>query len=446
MQFDKIILRLVLGLAGIGACWSAWWIVYQDSQARIADKEKPDDETAIAVEVMPARWGTVEERLELVGSLTPRDQVEIRSRVSGYITDLPYDVGQAVQTRPAGFKGIVHEDGDDGAREPVEDDVEIRPVVSLDDRTEQEQIANAEAALRVAEAELLARQAELALARQSMTRQQGLRNTGAGTQQQFEQAESALKIAEAQVALGEARVSEAVSVVEQARLALEDLNIWSPIRGVVATRLVDVGDLAQPDTPLLRIVSLELLETLVHVVEKDYSKVKVGDVAEIRVDAYPDCTFTGTVTRIAPVVDPDTRTAAVQIEVYNPYELCEQTSETRLLKPGMHARVDIIYGTGERNVYVPVGAVVEDGRNASVFVVTGDPPTAEQRPVALGITNGQVVEILQGVQRDEHVVTLGQRLLTHGQAVQALPVPWPDALDPQLAGPVEEEAQDASSL
>lgn len=410
MRIFKSLSRLVLGLAGIAACWSAWWIVYQDSQARISVKDAPAEASAVAVEVMPARRGSVAERLELVGSLMPQNQVQIRARVSGYITTLPYDVGDVIE---AGGTAVY-----------------------LDDTTEQEKVANAEAALRVVQAELLANQAQLALAEQSMVRQQGLRDSGAGTQQQYEQAQSALKIAEAQVALGEARVSESASLLQQAKLALQDLRVSSPIRGVVATRLVDVGDLAQPETPLLSIVDLETLETVVHVVEKDYSKLQPGNVAEIHVDAYPECSFQGIVRRIAPVVDPDTRTAAVQIEVPNPDEM---------LKPGMHARVGIVYESRPRSEYVPVGAVVEKGRDPAVFVIAGDPPQAEQRPVTLGISNGRVVEIIDGVQEGEDVVTLGQRLLTHGQTVHALRVPWPPSLDPEPPGSIDDELPDTPS-
>ena len=191
-----------------------------------------------------------------------------------------------------------------------------------------------------------------------------------------------------------------------------------------------MGDLAQPDTPLMQIVDLTTLETVVHVVEKDYSKLQPGNVAEMRVDAFPDRSFRGTVRRIAPVVDPDTRTAAVQIEVPNPDEL---------LKPGMHSRVGIIYESRPRSEYVPVGAVVENGRDASLFIVTGEPPQVEQRSVTLGISNGLVVEIIDGVEEGDDVVTLGQRLLQHGQNVQPLRVPWPESLDLQPVGLTDEE-------
>lgn len=404
MQILKIVSRLLLGLAGIAACWSAWWIVYQDSMARVEDRKTGADEAEIAVEMMPARRGAVAERLELVGSLTPQNQVEIRARASGYITTLPYDVGDVIE---AGGTAVY-----------------------LDDTTEAEAIESAAAALLVVQAERDASQAEFEFADSSFKRQERLFESGGGTELQFEGAESARRIAEAQVALQEARVKEAESILQQARLVLQDLRISSPIRGVVARRLVDVGDLAQPETPLLEIVDLGTLETVVHVVEKDYSKLQPGNVAEIRVDAFPDCAFQGTVLRIAPVVDPDTRTAAVQIEVPNPDEL---------LKPGMHTRVGIIYQSRPRSEYVPVGAVVENGPDASLFIVSGEPPQVEQRPVTLGISNGRVVEVIDGIDEGDDVVTLGQRLLEHGQTVRALRVPWPASLELQPVGLTDEE-------
>jgi RND family efflux transporter MFP subunit len=404
MQSLRLLSRFLLGLAGIAACWFAWWTVYQDSLARVADTKPGAAEVEIAVEVMPARRGAVSERLELVGSLAPRSQVDIRARAAGYITTLPYDVGDVIEAGGT--------------------------VVYLDDTTEAEAIESAAAALQVVQAERDARQAEFEYADSRFQRQQRLFENGGGTEQQFEEAESARRIAEAQVALQSARVTEAESNLQQARLALQDLRISSPIHGVVARRLVDVGDLAQPETPLLEIVDLQTLETVVHVVERDYSKLQRGNIAEIRVDAFPDCTFQGTVRRIAPVVDPDTRTAAVQIEVPNPDEL---------LKPGMHTRVGIIYQSRPRSEYVPIGAVVENGRDASLFVVTGEPPQVEQRPVTLGISDGRVVEIIDGIDEGDDVVTLGQRLLEHGQVVRALRVPWPASLDLQPVGLTDEE-------
>jgi RND family efflux transporter MFP subunit len=389
----RALTRMILGLAAIGACWVAWWIVYQDSRARVADKGEAKAEEVLTVQVMPVGVATVQERIELVGSLQARNQVEVRSRTSGYVTALPYDVGDVVQA------------GHD--------------VVYLDDTEQQERVANSEAALTVAQAELQASEAEHGLAQQNLQRQKNLRQSGAGTEKLLEEAQAAVSIAAARIALGQARVREFTSLMRQAKLALQDLKITTPIKGVVGRRLVDVGNLAQPELPLLMIVDLDTVQTIVHVIEKDYQQVSVGQQAEVRVDACPDEVFRGQVARIAPVVDPETRTAAVHIDIPNP---------RHLLKPGMHGRVGIVFQSRRGSSVVPVDAVVASGETQAVFVVSGDPPQAERRPVRVGVTDGEVVEVLEGLSRSERVVTLGNRLIQHGQRVNPEEVAWPQSL------------------
>jgi RND family efflux transporter MFP subunit len=390
MRLVQVILRFVLGLAAVGACFGAWWIVYQDSRARVAIEDSAAPEDVLTVQVMPVRLATVEERSELVGSLMPHNQVEIRARVSGYITALPYDVGDEVA---AG-----------------------RDVVFLDDSEQQELVATAQSALSVAQAELAASTAEHALAEQTLKRQRDLRASGAGTEQQLEAAEGAVNIAAARIDLNQAKVTQAESALRSAKLGLQDLRMPAPIDGVVGRRFVDVGNLAQPATPLLLLVDLATVETIVHVVERDYGRVKLGQRADICVDACPDETFQGEVTRIAPVVDPETRTAAVHIAIPNP---------TGVLKPGMHARVAIVFQSRSGSRVAPIDAVVQTAEGASVFVVAGDPPVVERREVRTGMNDGEVVEILEGLSRNERVVTLGNRLVQHGQRVNPEAVEWP---------------------
>ena len=395
MPFLRLLSKTVLGLAAIAACWGAWWIVYQDSQSRATVEDSSPKDEALTVEVMPVRIATVEERIELVGSLLAKNEVEVRARVSGYITALPYDVGDEVA---AG-----------------------RDVVFLDDTEQLERIANMRAALAVAEAELKASQAERALAQRTLDREEGLVESGAGTEKQVEAASGAVEIAEARVALNEARVDEAKSNLRQSELAASDLKIVSSIAGSVARRFVDAGALAQPNLPLMVIVDLDTIETSVHITEKDYDRIAAGQSAVVRVDAFPDREFRGEVARVAPVVDPETRTALVQVEIPNP---------DHLLKPGMHARVGIVFQSKQGSGVVPVDAVVDAGDAPAVFVVNGEPPQAERRNVLTGINDGRVVEILEGLQADERIVTLGNRLLRHGQRVNPLEVPWPTHLEP----------------
>ncbi|WP_197444299.1 efflux RND transporter periplasmic adaptor subunit [Maioricimonas rarisocia] len=385
-KIGRILLTAGVVVASIGV----WRYIYLDSLSRSdisTDKAPP---APLAVEVVPVREQSITESIELVGSLDAGMLVEIRSRVDGYIKQIPYDVGDRIEV---------------GA-----------DVIVLDDSSQRELISRAEASLRVADAQLKAQETELTFAERTAERQRSLMQSGAGTTSQLDAAESAVQIAAAKVELERARVAEAQSNLEQMRLELADLRLTSPVPGVVAARLVETGDLAKPDVPLLQIVNLDTVKTVVHVVERDFRKIRVGLPAVIAVDAYPGETFFGEVTRIAPMLDPETRTAAVQIDIDN---------DDLRLKPGMHARVSLRFNESSSRGVVPIAAVRDEGSRQAVFVVAGDPPQAVRREVRLGYSDGDMVEVLDGLNVGEEVVTLGSRLVEEGQSVTALRVPWP---------------------
>ena len=153
------------------------------------------------------------------------------------------------------------------------------------------------------------------------------------------------------------------------------------------------------------------MQTVVQVVEEDYEKVRAGQTVEIQVDAFPEQTFPGQVVRKAPVLDPETRAGAVQIEIENP----------RFgLKPGMYARVSIVARRRPQTRVLPLVALLEHTEQPSVFVVRGSPPKVALQEVKMGVANASVVEILEGVADNDRVVTLGARMVKDGQEVTAL--------------------------
>jgi membrane fusion protein, multidrug efflux system len=385
--------RLILGVAAVGACWVAWYIVYQDSQARMqAAPEERRHETP-TVEVMPAQQGRIEEHITLVGSLFPDTQTEIRSRVDGYVKAIPVYVGDRVEA------------GD--------------VVCLLDDTDAREEVSRSQAVLNVAQAQFRAQQTERDLAENTVERMRNLFGSGSSTTQQLETAEANLRIAIARVELEQSRIEEAQVNLQRAKLALENLKLRSSVSGFVAERLISVGDLAKPDTPILRIVDLDVVQTTVHVVEKDYRKVSVGQSAEVTVDAFPEEVFHGKVKRIAPVLDPETRTGAVHLDVEN---------SDRLLKPGMYARVALRSHESREGVLIPQAALLSERDRPSVLVVDLETSQIESRRVTVGTTRGGLVEVRQGLTAEDQVVTLGGQMVRPGQTVNALRVAWPDEL------------------
>lgn len=396
-------MKFLAGLAvSLAVCMGLGWGVYRYAQAQAEQSVPPVEKRPLAVEVMRLTNRTVEERADLVGSLQAGAEVQILSRISGYIDEIPVDVGDAVE------KGQV--------------------AVQLDDREQREAISAAKAALEVAEAELESQKAQVAQARRVVKRHEKLHESGAGTEQQLEQAQSQLDIATAQQQVKQAQVNRAKSDLEQGQLVLQDTEIVAPMAGYVAERFVDEGDLAKPDVPLLRIVAIETIRMVVHVTESDYTRVKIGQKATVRVDAFPDRRFGGTVVRKAPALNPNTRTAAVRIEVPNPDES---------LKPGMHARVTLVFDRREDADVLPVAAVVEHQEQPAVFVVEGDPPQAQLQPVQTGFNDGEIVEVLEGITSEDRVVTLGSGLVESGQTVNPTEVPWPEIEAPDDYRPEE---------
>lgn len=376
----------------LASCLGIGWAVFVDSQFR-ADVSLPSSTgEVVAVEVVSLQTRDIEETLELVGSLEAGHDVEIRSRVSGQIRKLTVDVGDKVTVG--------------------------QELVRIDASQQLELVRQAEAAKKVAIAEQGAQDLRAKAAGQEYQRQKDLRSQGVGTAQQLEAAESKLAIAKAESRLAASKVDQVESQLEGSRLALAERQIESPLAGRVASRMVQVGDLAKSDLGLLRIVDLSTVRTAVHVGESDYRELRRGQAAEVRVDTYPDEIFAARVERLAPVLDPTTRTAVVYVAVDNP---------RGLLKPGMHARVRVVLERHERATVVPLSAVLDNGDRKTVFIVAEDGRSVRQVEVQLGLAEADTVEVLDGLAATDRVVTLGSHLVRDGQAVEVVDNPSPTA-------------------
>ena len=131
--------------------------------------------------------------------------------------------------------------------------------------------------------------------------------------------------------------------------------------------------------------------------------------AKVTVDALAGEEFAGRVVRISPILDPQTRTAPVEIELENAGEH---------LKAEMFARVDLNLATEREVLLVPRDALVYRNDRQGLFVIDGE--TARFQPVATGLTEGDMVEIVEGVTEQDIVVSRGANLLQNGDRVQVL--------------------------
>ncbi len=203
---------------------------------------------------------------------------------------------------------------------------------------------------------------------------------------------------------------------DSARLELNYTEIRAPIAGVVSARNIKVGNTISPNDPTFTVTNLDPLLAYVHVPEKEYRKIASGQGAEVVVDALGGQSFKGSISRISPTVDPQTGTFRARVEVPDP---------TRTLKPGMFARVNIVYERRQDALQLPRTAILDADGQQSVYVVADG--KAQQRVIRTGLANGGWIEVLDGLQGDEKVVTVGQAGLKTGTPVKVVGEPAPKA-------------------
>jgi membrane fusion protein (multidrug efflux system) len=218
------------------------------------------------------------------------------------------------------------------------------------------------------------------------------------------------------------------AVAELAKLDLEYSTIRAPISGVVAERLIKVGNMVLANSSVYRITGMNPLLAVLHVPEREIGKLRKGHRARLRADALEGTAFDGRIERISPVVDPATGTVKVTVEV---------TDRQGRLKPGMFARVDIIHDVHENATLVPKDAIIVEDRESSVFVVRDS--TAIRQTVVTGYVNTSHIEVLSGLAAGDTVVTTGKGSLKDSTKVETV---TPGAY---ARGKQEEEAGEAEA-
>jgi membrane fusion protein (multidrug efflux system) len=203
-------------------------------------------------------------------------------------------------------------------------------------------------------------------------------------------------------------VDAARAAYDLTALQLSYTDIRAPIDGVVAERFVKAGNTLNPNDKLFRVADLSPLVAHVHVPESELRKLRTGQVASAQVDAAGGA-FQSFIQRISPVVDSNTGTFKVTLELRDP---------SNKLKPGMFARIDIVHERRTDVVRIARSALLEDDGNQRVFVVQAG--KAVSRPVTLGLTNGPLVEVLSGVAVGDPVVIVGQGTLKDGSPVRVV--------------------------
>ena len=197
-----------------------------------------------------------------------------------------------------------------------------------------------------------------------------------------------------------------------ANLELDYTRIRAPIDGVVSERYIKVGNTIRVGEPAFRVTSFDPLVAYLHVPEREYRQISAGQPVAIDIDALAGQRIIAAVTRISPVVDPETGTFKITIEIRD---------EERRIKPGMFGRMSIVYDVHENVLQVPRSAIVEEMGNQTVFVI--EDGKAVRRIVQTGYGHDGMIEVANGLSDDDAVVTVGQIGLTPDAKVSVINAP-----------------------
>lgn len=254
----------------------------------------------------------------------------------------------------------------------------------------------------VNQAEVQQAKAELGIARANFERTADLAKQKFISERARDESQANVQVLEAKLALAEARLSK--------------LEIRAPFSGIVGIRTVSVGDYVKDGTDLVNLEDISSVKVDFRVPERYVDQVQKGQGLEVVVDALPGKPFRARVDAIDPQVDSSGRSALLRGRIDNP---------ERKLKPGMFARVRLILAERENAMVVPEESIVPQGSKVTVWkVVDGK---AQRTEVRTGLRRAAKVEIVQGLQPGDTVVTAGQiRLSKDGTPVRIAQIHGPD--------------------
>lgn len=379
----KKLLLLVLVLAVVVV---AGWGLYQRVTGSEAAKKPVRPAVAVAVETQPIRKGPIYDVGAFSGSLEPKSQFIVASKVAGWLRELLVDVGDMV------------------TRNQV--------IAVLDDEEFAQELEQARAELQVAKANAANCASDLDIAKREYERAKALREKQIASASELDVSEAAFNACETRYKVSLAQVSQREAALKTALVRLSYTKVqafWEEgdQTRVVGERFVDEGSLLQTNQPIVSVLQNDPLKAVVYVIERDYPKVTIGQQALVSTDAYPGRTFAGAITRIAPLLKESSRQGRVEVEVPNP---------DLLLKPGMFIRARVEFAKHENATLIPLAALVRRDNEEGIFIADLQNRKARFIPVTAGISSGEVIEITEP-QISGEAVTLGNHLLEDGSDI-----------------------------
>lgn len=373
-----VIILVIIGLIG--------WRIY----TKVSVSGKPENKTrrvrAVAVEVKPVYKADVRDIGYFTGTLLPRAKFIVAPKISGRLEKLLVNVGDNVK------RGQL--------------------IAVLEDDEYLQQVNQAQAELDVVKAQLEESVSNLAIARREFDRARVLREKKIASASELDAAQAQLKTQKAKHKVAIAQVAEKEAALRAVRVRLSYTKIhanWEDgtKQRVIGERFRDEGAMLSSNAAIVSILDINILIGVIHIIERDYSKLRVSQKAVIETDAFPGTTFSGKIIRIAPLLKETSRQARVELEIPNP---------KGILKPGMFVRAQIEFASHKNVTVIPLSALARRNGQQGVFVADRQEMTAHFVPLTLGIVDRERAEVLKPP-LNGWVITLGQHLLGEGSPI-----------------------------
>jgi membrane fusion protein (multidrug efflux system) len=360
----KIIVALVAGLVIVAAIAASGWGGSGGGSAAQSSAVTP-----VAVEVTKVKPSNLTSTIAAVGAIAAMRDVVVSSETAGRVLKVLVKVGDAVR--------------------------EGQPLVLVDDELKAIAVDQAKAQLQAAET-------SYGKAENDYNRAQKLFATGDIADTELEGNRLAYHSAEAQRA-------GARAALRYAQRQFDDARIKSPIAGYVASRKIEVGEMASPGREIANIVDVSRLKVKLSIPEESIGDIRLRQRAILRVDSNPDRPITGEVYSVG------TKSESPTGHTY-PVEVVVANVAPGMLKVGMFARVEIQAGSAANALSISKESLVSEGDQPAVFVVDGT--TARLRPVKLGLRTGDRLQVVEGLKEGDIVISFGQKNVKDGAPVR----------------------------
>jgi len=359
------------------------------------------------VEVQKVEFKLIKSSILASGTLAFREQVQLRSEVIGQVTELHVEEADHVKK------------GD--------------PVITLDPKTYQAQVEQAEARVRIQQIAIERQRLLIKTLTDRFDRQKTMFAKNLVDEDSYEAIESELSLAKVDVRSLQESLAQARAALDQSEELLSKTRIKSPIDGVVIQMDIKVGETVIagttniPGSTMMVIADPSETLTEVQVDEADIAQVREGQSADIFAAAYPDTPLSGTIQSIASVARQSQGQASLSFLV----KILLDEQSTMTIRPGMSVRADIYTQSSEETLAVPVQSVLfdedsdddDESKEEQAYVYVMDDGKAVRRDVEIGISSDADQEITVGLEEGEIVISgpfRALRNLSDGEEVEEL--------------------------